>query len=70
VENEYVVVCERANGQCELRGFMKHDELGDMGHYVPMKKRYTKSTIMNRPLSKDYLLLHDNHKLTKPIRQN
>ncbi len=26
----------KANGQCELQGSMGHDELGDMGHYVPM----------------------------------
>jgi len=38
VENEVVVVCERTNGQCELRGSMRHDELGDMGHYMPMRK--------------------------------
>ncbi len=38
VENEIVVVCERTNGQCELRGSMKHDELGDMGRYMPMRK--------------------------------
>ncbi len=38
VENEVVVVYEMANGQCELRGSMKHDELQDMGCFVPMKK--------------------------------
>jgi len=54
----------KANGQCELQDSMGHDELGDMGHYVPMIKRYTKSTIMNRSLSKDYLLFYDNPKLT------
>jgi hypothetical protein len=70
VENGYVVVCEKTNEQCELRDSMRHDELGDMGHYVPMKKRYIKSTITNRPLSKHCLLFHDNHKPTKPTRQN
>jgi hypothetical protein len=39
VENGVVVVCERENGQCELRGLMKHDELGDMGYFVPMRKK-------------------------------
>jgi hypothetical protein len=38
VENEVVVVYEMTNGQCELRGSMKHDELQDMGRFVPMKK--------------------------------
>jgi hypothetical protein len=38
VENRVVMVCERENGQCELWGSMIHDELGDMGHFVPMKK--------------------------------
>ncbi len=60
----------KANGQCELQGSMGHDELGDMGHYVPMIKRYTESTIMNKSFFKDYLFLHDNRKLTKPTRQN
>ncbi len=69
VKNGYVVVCEKANGQCELQGSMRHDELRDMGHYVPMKKRYTKNTITNRPLPKHYLLLHDDHKPTKPTRK-
>ncbi len=39
VENGVVVVCERTNGQCELRNPMKHDELKDMVHFVPMKKK-------------------------------
>jgi hypothetical protein len=30
VDNGVVVVCERENGQCELRGSMKHDELWNM----------------------------------------
>jgi hypothetical protein len=38
VENGVMVVCEKTNGQCELRGSMRHDELGDMGHFVPMRK--------------------------------
>jgi hypothetical protein len=46
----------KANGQCELQD--------SMGHYVPIIKMYTKSTITNRLLSKDYLLFHDNPKLT------
>ncbi len=31
VKNGVVVVCEKENGQCELRSLMRHDELGDMG---------------------------------------
>ncbi len=38
VGNEAMVVCERTNGQCELRGSMKHDELRDMEYFMPMKK--------------------------------
>jgi len=38
VENRVVMVCERENGQFELQGSTKHDELGDMGHFVPMRK--------------------------------
>ncbi len=38
VENGVVMVCERTNGRCELQGLMKHDKLGDMGHFVPLKK--------------------------------
>ncbi len=38
VENGVLMMCERTNGQCELQGLMKHDKLGDTGHFVPMKK--------------------------------
>ncbi len=38
VENGYVVVCEKENGRCELQGSMKHNELRDMGCFVPMRK--------------------------------
>jgi hypothetical protein len=34
VDNEFVMVSERANGRCELWDLMKHDELGDMGCFV------------------------------------
>ncbi len=33
-----VVVHDKANGQWELRSSIKHDELRDMGHLVPMNK--------------------------------
>ncbi len=33
----FMVVHDKANGQWELQGLMKHDELGDMGHLVPMR---------------------------------
>jgi hypothetical protein len=38
VENGVMMVCERTNGRCELRSLMRHDKLGDMGHFVPMRK--------------------------------
>jgi hypothetical protein len=38
VENRYVVAHGKTNGQWELQGLMRHDELGDMGCLVPMKK--------------------------------
>jgi hypothetical protein len=38
VENGVVLVCEKTNGWCKLWGLIKHNELGDMGHFVPMKK--------------------------------
>jgi hypothetical protein len=38
VENGVMVVCEKTNGQCELRSSMRHDKLGDMGCFVPMRK--------------------------------
>jgi hypothetical protein len=37
VENRFVVQHDKTNGQWELRGSMKHDELGDMRHLVPMR---------------------------------
>ncbi len=38
VGNGAMVVYERANKRCELRGSIRHDELWDMGRFVPMKK--------------------------------
>ncbi len=38
VGNGVVVVCERTNWRCELRGSMRHDKLGDMGHFVSIRK--------------------------------
>lgn len=35
MENGVVVMCERGNGR---RGLMRHDELRDMGHFVPMRR--------------------------------
>jgi len=26
-------------GQCELQGLIRHDELGDMVHFVPTRKK-------------------------------
>jgi hypothetical protein len=39
VENEFVVVCERANGQCELQGSLRHHELTNMRCFMPMRKK-------------------------------
>jgi hypothetical protein len=39
VENRFVVMHEKVNGWWELRGSMKHDELGDMGYLVPMRMK-------------------------------
>jgi hypothetical protein len=36
VENEFAVVCGKANGRCEVRSLIRHDEVRDMGHFVPM----------------------------------
>jgi hypothetical protein len=36
VQDRSVGAHDEANGQWELRGSMKCDELGDMGHLVPM----------------------------------
>jgi hypothetical protein len=38
MENGVVVVCERGNEQCELRGSMRHDELRDMVRFVPIRR--------------------------------
>jgi len=38
VDNGFVIAYEKANERCQLQGSMKHDELGDMGHFVPMRK--------------------------------
>ncbi len=38
-ENGVVLVCEKTNGWCKLWGLMKHDELGDMGHFVSHEKK-------------------------------
>jgi hypothetical protein len=38
VENMFMVVHDKTNGQWGLQGSMKHDELRHMGHLVPMKK--------------------------------
>jgi hypothetical protein len=35
VEKKFMVVCETTNGRW---GLIRHDELGDMGHLVPMRK--------------------------------
>jgi hypothetical protein len=37
VEDRSVVVHDEVNGWSKLWGLMKRDELGDMGHLVPMR---------------------------------
>jgi hypothetical protein len=37
VEDKFVVVHDKTNEWWELWGSMKCDELGDMGHFVPMR---------------------------------
>jgi hypothetical protein len=36
VKDKLGVVHDEADGRWELRSSMRHDELGDMGHLVPM----------------------------------
>ncbi len=38
VENRSVMVHNKKNGRWGLQGLMKHNELWDMGHLMPMKK--------------------------------
>jgi hypothetical protein len=38
VEIRFVIAHDKANGQWEGWNLMKHDELGDMGCLLPMKK--------------------------------
>jgi hypothetical protein len=38
VKNGAMMVCEKTNGRCEQLSSMKHDELGDTRHFVPMRK--------------------------------
>ncbi len=39
MEDKVMMTHDKANGQWELQGLTKHDELGDMGGLVPMKKK-------------------------------
>ncbi len=43
MENRFMVAHDKAKGQCKIQGSMKHDELTDMGHLMPIKKRPTKN---------------------------
>jgi hypothetical protein len=38
VETRSVVAHDKTNGQWEVQGSIRHDELRDMGHLVPMRK--------------------------------
>jgi len=37
VEDKSMVLHDEVNGRWELQGLMRHDELGDMGCFVPMR---------------------------------
>jgi hypothetical protein len=37
VSDRFVVAHDKANGRWELQSSMKHDELRNMGRFVPMK---------------------------------
>jgi hypothetical protein len=39
VETKSMVAHDKANGQWEGQGLMRHDELKDMGRLGPMKKK-------------------------------
>jgi hypothetical protein len=39
IENMSMMAHDKTNGQWELRGLIKHNELGDMKHLVLMKKK-------------------------------
>jgi hypothetical protein len=38
VQDKFVMAHGKENGRWELRSLIKHDELRDMGHLVPMNK--------------------------------
>ncbi len=63
VETRSVVAHDKTNGWWELWRSIKHDELKDMGHLVPMKKEANSKHMPH--LLKYYLLLCDNLKSTK-----
>jgi hypothetical protein len=44
-----VLLCEKKNGQCELRGLMKHDELVEIRcFYAHEFKKKIRNAIVNR----------------------
>jgi hypothetical protein len=67
-EKWFVVAHYKTNGQWELWGLIRHDELKDMGYLVP----HEKGSLLRAqaPLSKNYLLLESNPKSTKPTTQD
>ncbi len=50
--------------------FDEQDELGDMGHFVPMKEVCQEHNYKQAPLSKDYLPLQGNPESRKATMQN
>jgi hypothetical protein len=39
MKNGFVVTHEKVNGWYELWSSIRHDELGDIGHFVPIRKK-------------------------------
>ncbi len=71
VKNGFVMTHEKANGQYELWSSMRRDELGDMGHFVPIRISFVKNTITNMPhYKKNCPFLNDNFKSIEPTTQN
>ncbi len=55
MKNRFVVAHDKSNGQWELRGLIRHDELKDVGRLVSHEEGGLLKA--QAPLSKNYLLL-------------
>jgi hypothetical protein len=64
-----MVACERANGQWELWGLMRYDELGDMGLWCPWRRRFTRNTSPTfKKIPYCYKIIKANHTKTKHVK--